>query len=88
MEKKEIIFPDCWEELTPSEWQHLLKLRGRLESDNRISLMDVKRSWAYFVLRGRGWREGFRAVNRWWYWRMPPNPWIGCGKYMKTVLSN
>ena len=63
MEKKEIIFPDCWEELTPSEWQHLLKLRGRLESDNRISLMDVKRSWAYFVLRGRGWREGFRAVE-------------------------
>ena len=63
MKKKEIIFPDCWEELTPSEWQHLLKLRGRLESDNRISLMDVKRSWAYFVLRGRGWREGFRAVE-------------------------
>lgn len=40
-----------------------MKLRGRLESDNRISLMDVKRSWAYYVLRGRGWREGFRAVE-------------------------
>ena len=63
MEKKEIIFPDCWEELTPSEWQHLLKLRGRLERDNRISLMDVKRKWVYYVLRGRGWREGFRAVE-------------------------
>lgn len=63
MEKKEIIFPDCWEELTSSEWQHLLKLRGRLESDNRISLMDVKRKWVYYVLRGRGWREGFRAVE-------------------------
>lgn len=63
MEKKEIIFPDCWEELTPSEWQYLLKLRAKLESDNRINLMDVKREWVHFVLKGRGWRDGFRAVE-------------------------
>lgn len=63
MEKKDIIFPDCWEELTPSEWQYLLKLRAKLESDNRINLMDVKREWVRFVLKGRGWRDGFRAVE-------------------------
>lgn len=63
MEKKEIIFPDCWEELTTSEWQYLLKLRAKLERDSHIKLMDVKREWVHFVLKGRGWRDGFRAVE-------------------------
>lgn len=63
MEAKDIIFPDCWEEVTPSEWEYLLKIRAKLESDNRITLTDVKRAWAHFVLRSRGWRVGFRAVE-------------------------
>ena len=63
METKDIIFPDCWEEVTPSEWEYLLKIRAKLESDNRITLTDVKRAWAHFVLRSRGWRVGFRAVE-------------------------
>lgn len=63
METKDIIFPDCWEEVTPSEWEYLLKIRSKMENDNRITLTDVKRAWAHFVLRGRGWRVGFRAVD-------------------------
>ena len=84
MKTKEIIFPDCWEELSPSEWENLLKLRSKLEKDNRIDLMDVKRSWAYYVLRGRGWRGGFHSVESLvvidnaaqsldWMWRVHDN---------------
>ena len=57
MKKVEVEFPNCWEELTPSEWQYLLKLRGKLEKDNRVSLVDVKREWTRFVLRGRKYPE-------------------------------
>ena len=84
METKDIIFPDCWEELSPSEWENLLNLRSKLEKDNRIDLMDVKRSWAYYVLRGRGWRGGFHSVESLividnaaqsldWMWRVHDN---------------
>lgn len=61
--KKDILFPDCWEELTPSEWSWLLKYRQKLELDPRIELADVKHAWVRKVLKGRGWREGFRSVE-------------------------
>lgn len=40
-----------------------MKIRAKLENDSRITLADVKRAWTRFVLKGRGWREGFRAVE-------------------------
>ena len=30
MKQKDIDFPDCWEEVKPLEWLHLLKIRNRL----------------------------------------------------------
>lgn len=63
MKKVEVEFPNCWEELTPSEWQYLLKLRGKLEKDNRVSLVDVKREWTRFVLRGRKYPESLKSVD-------------------------
>lgn len=61
--KKDIEFPACWEELTSSEWMYLLRLRKKLETDNRISLLDVKREWSRFVLRGRGFNGSFRYID-------------------------
>lgn len=58
--KKNIEFPDCWEELHPSEWVFLLKLRDRMANDSRVSLLDVKRTWCRYVLKRRGikpWRH-------------------------------
>ncbi len=52
--KKDIMFPDCWEEIQPDEWIHLLKLRGLLAMRCGVSLADVKRAWCAFVLRHRG----------------------------------
>ncbi|KAA6328212.1 hypothetical protein EZS27_022869 [termite gut metagenome] len=54
--KKEIEFPDCWEELTTSEWVYLLHLRRKLEARRGLTLIDVKREWCRFVLHGRGCR--------------------------------
>ena len=52
--KKEIDFPDCWEELQPAEWVCLLKLRNLLMTQRGVSLTDVKRAWCAFVLKSRG----------------------------------
>jgi hypothetical protein len=54
--KKEIEFPDCWEELTASEWVYLLRLRRKLETQKGLTLIDIKREWCRFVLHGRGCR--------------------------------
>jgi len=52
--KKEIEFPDCWEELYQCEWEYLLRLRQKLIDKSGIALNDVKREWCRFVLRNRG----------------------------------
>ena len=56
--KKDIDFPECWEEVTPVEWVYLLNLRHALQTRRGISLLDVKRAWCYFVLKERGYRFG------------------------------
>ena len=52
--RKDIEFPDCWEELQPAEWVYLLKLRNLLMTQQGVSLTDVKRAWCAFVLKSRG----------------------------------
>lgn len=56
MKEKDIQFPECWEEVKPLEWMHLLKIRDRLMNRKGISLMDVKREWCAYVLKNRGYR--------------------------------
>ena len=43
MKQKDIDFPDCWEEVKPLEWLHLLKIRSRLMKQPGVALLDVKR---------------------------------------------
>lgn len=68
VKKKEIEFPDCWEEVRPDEWACLLKLRHKLMTQRGVSLTDVKRAWCDFVLTWRGMRvrgtEGMLLVDR------------------------
>lgn len=52
--KTQIEFPDCWEEVKPLEWLHLLKNREKLMTKPGISLIDVKREWCAYVLKNRG----------------------------------
>lgn len=51
--KTDILFPDCWEEVKPLEWLHLLKNREKLMKQPGISLQDVKREWCAYVLKNR-----------------------------------
>ena len=60
MKAKEIEFPECWEEVRPEEWTYLLKLRHELSARRGIALLDVKRAWCYYVLKGRGYGFGYR----------------------------
>lgn len=52
--RRTIEFPDCWEEVKPHEWLHLLRLRDRLAHRPGITLEDVKLEWCSYVLRKRG----------------------------------
>lgn len=54
MKQRDIEFPDCWEEVRPLEWLHLLKSREKLMTKPGISLTDVKREWCAYVLKNRG----------------------------------
>lgn len=63
MKKIEIVFPDCWEELTQPEWEYLLKLRYKLETSSGLTLEDIKRAWSQFALKKRGWNHGFTSVD-------------------------
>ena len=54
--KKDINFPDCWDELTPREWEYLLQLRHALMIRRGVSLQDVRRAWCFFVLGHRGYQ--------------------------------
>lgn len=54
MKQKEIDFPDCWEEVKPLEWLHLLKIREKLMRQPGMSLLDIKREWCAYVLKNRG----------------------------------
>lgn len=54
MKQRDIDFPDCWEEVKPLEWLHLLKSREKLMMKPGISLQDVKREWCAYVLKNRG----------------------------------
>lgn len=54
MKQRDIDFPDCWEEVKPLEWLHLLKNREKLMTKPGISLQDVKREWCAYVLKNRG----------------------------------
>lgn len=56
MKQKDIDFPDCWEEVKPLEWLHLLKIRSRLMKQPGVALLDVKREWCAYVLKNRGYR--------------------------------
>lgn len=54
MRQRDIDFPDCWEEVKPLEWLHLLENREKLMTKLGISLQDVKREWCAYVLENRG----------------------------------
>lgn len=54
MSKKKIEFPECWEEVLPSEWIYLLKLREQLIQKKGITLNDIKSEWCRFALKNRG----------------------------------
>lgn len=55
MKEKDIQFPECWEEVKPAEWLHLLKIRNKLAYVGvGITLRDIKREWCRFVLVNRG----------------------------------
>ena len=56
MKQKDIDFPDCWEEVKPQEWLHLLKMRSKLMKQRGLALIDVKREWCAYVLKKRGYR--------------------------------
>lgn len=56
MKQKDIDFPDCWEEVKPQEWIHLLKMRNKLMQQHGLALIDVKREWCAYVLKNRGYR--------------------------------
>ena len=56
MKQENIEFPDCWDEVQPSEWLYILKLRGQLMKQPGLSLVDIKRGWTVFVLKNRGYR--------------------------------
>lgn len=47
-------FPTEFEELRPEEWQYLLLLRFRLSHLKGVTLEDVNREFARFVLWNRG----------------------------------
>lgn len=59
MKRKNIDFPDCWDEVKTDEWCEILRLRDKLMKQPGISLTDIKRAWCAFVLKKRGYR--FRA---------------------------
>lgn len=64
MKKKDIQFPECWEEVKPVEWLHLLKIRSKLAYVAvGITLRDIKREWCRFVLANRGYRIGKKNVD-------------------------
>ena len=56
MKQKDIDVPDCWEEVKPQEWLHLLKMRSKLMKQRGLALIDVKREWCAYVLKKRGYR--------------------------------
>lgn len=58
---KYINFPDCWEEVSPDEWAHLLRLRNLLMTQRGVTLTDVRRAWCSFVIKRRGYK--FRRKN-------------------------
>lgn len=55
-QKKDIEFPECWEEVKPLEWLHILKTRDKLMHRSGFTLRDVKRDWCAYVLKNRGYR--------------------------------
>lgn len=57
MAKRQIQFPDCWEEVTPEEWVYLLYLRSKLINMRGVNIDDVKRMWCSSVLKMRGLRH-------------------------------
>ena len=56
MKQKDVQFPDCWEEVKPLEWLHLLKIRDKLMHKPGMALVDIKREWCAYVLKCRGYR--------------------------------
>lgn len=56
MRERNVEFPDCWEEVKPLEWLHLLKIREKLMRHPGVALVDVKREWCAYVLKNRGYR--------------------------------
>ena len=56
----EIEFPDCWDEVLPSEFYQILKLRHKLMNVKGVTLADVKLEWCRFVIQNRG----IRPVNK------------------------
>ncbi|MEL5895044.1 hypothetical protein AAE250_16315 [Bacteroides sp. GD17] len=79
MKQKDIEFPECWEEVRPTEWLHLLKIRDKLMRQPGLELVDIKREWCAYVLKNRGYRfrskiEDMRLVDGLaktldWMWR-------------------
>ena len=56
----EIEFPDSWDEVLPSEFYHILKLRNKLMNVKGVTLADIKLDWCRFVIQNRG----IRPVNK------------------------
>lgn len=84
MRQKDIEFPDCWEEVKPLEWLHLLKNREKLMMKPGISLLDVKREWCAYVLKNRGYVFRSKVQDMLLVDHLPRH-WHGCGEWRETL---
>lgn len=56
MKQKDIVFPECWDEVRTPEWLYVLRLRDKLMKQPGLALVDIKRAWCAYVLKSRGYR--------------------------------
>lgn len=59
-----IEFPDCWEEVKSDEWLYLMGLRAAMQDRTLKSLDEMKRNWAFFILRSRGMRFAWSGSDK------------------------
>lgn len=47
--RKDILIPQCWEEMTPKQFKHLLKLLFELINNKQIGVKDLLRSYSHYL---------------------------------------
>ena len=57
MKDRTMTFPDCWEEVLPSEFERLLYLHHQMILREDVALDDVLINWTAYVLRSRAGRK-------------------------------